>query len=240
MTHLALQVDGLTVSYLNSPVLDKIAFSIPQGLIVGIIGPNGAGKTTLIKSILGLIKPVRGSINCFGKSIAYVPQKGSVDWDFPITVKELVMMGRYGHIGLCRRPSKKDWELVDHYLKLVDMTAYKDRQISQLSGGQQQRAFIARALVQEADLLFLDEPFEGIDMASEAAIMGILRELQSKGKTIFIVHHDLNTVPHYFHWLILLNTKLMACGDVKQTFTEANLQSAYGTGFGLLTPDLRK
>jgi manganese/zinc/iron transport system ATP- binding protein len=237
---IAVQVDQLSVSYQNHPVLDRIGFKVPQGLIVGIVGPNGAGKSTLIKSILGLVKPARGSVNCFGKNVAYVPQRESVDWDFPITVKELVLMGRYGHLGLCKRPTKADHAIADKYLQLLDMTPYADRQISQLSGGQQQRAFIARALAQEADLLFLDEPFSGIDMASEAAIMNILKGLQEAGKTIFIVHHDLNTVPHYFQWVILLNSQLIACGSVKEAFTEENLQSAYGKGYSLLNPAMRK
>lgn len=240
MTQLALQVNQLSVAFQNHWVLDQIAFEIPQGLIVGIVGPNGAGKSTLIKSILGLIKPASGTIKCFGKSIAYVPQRESVDWDFPITVKELVLMGRYGHLGLCKRPTQEDHALVDRYLKLMEMTPYQDRQISQLSGGQQQRAFIARALAQEAELLFLDEPFSGIDITSEAVIMNILKELQQQGKTIFIVHHDLNTVLHYFQWMILLNTRLLACGEVQKTFTEENLQSAYGKGYSLLNPALRK
>jgi len=240
MKPIAVKVDQLSVSYHNQPVLDRIAFQVPEGLIVGIVGPNGAGKSTLVKSILGLIKPAGGSVNCFGKKVAYVPQRESVDWDFPITVKELVLMGRYGHLGLCKRPTKADHAIADKYIKLLEMTPYAERQISQLSGGQQQRAFIARALAQEADLLFLDEPFAGIDMATEAAIMNIFKELQNFNKTIFIVHHDLNTVPYYFQWIILLNGQLIACGSVKETFTEENLQSAYGKGYSLLNSAMRE
>jgi manganese/zinc/iron transport system ATP- binding protein len=236
----ALQVNQLSVIYKSHLVLDCINFEIPEGVIVGIIGPNGAGKTTLIKSILGLIKPIRGTVNYFGKSIAYVPQRESVDWDFPITVRELVLMGRYGHLGLCKRPTKDDHDLVNGYLGMLDLAAYADRQINELSGGQQQRAFIARALAQQADILFLDEPFAGIDMSSEATIMQILKTLQVNGKTIFVVHHDLNTVPHYFNWMILLNTRLLACGHVKETFTDENLQSAYGKGYSLFNSSLRK
>ena len=176
----------------------------------GIVGPNGAGKSTLIKASLGLIKPISGKIEYFNlplkdvqKRIAYVPQRQSVDWDFPITVRDLVLMGRYGRLGPLRWPRKADWAAADRYLEMVGMGPYAGRQISQLSGGQQQRVFIARALLQEADIYFMDEPFAGVDLATEKVIMNILSNLKSEGKTVFVVHHDLNTVESYFDWVVL-------------------------------------
>lgn len=244
--HMALQAHQLTVNYGKTPVLWDITFGVPQGHLVGIVGPNGAGKSTLIKAALGLLKPISGKIEFFGlplkevrKRIAYVPQRQSVDWDFPITVRDLVLMGRYGRIGVLRWPRKADWAAADHYLEMVGMEPYADRQISQLSGGQQQRVFIARALLQEADLYFMDEPFAGIDLATEKVIMNILRKLKSEGKTVFVVHHDLNNVESYFDWVVLLNMHLIACGPVHDVFNAENLHATYGKSFSLFDEALK-
>lgn len=236
----ALQVYQLSVNYDNTPVLWDLSFEVPQGLLVGIIGPNGAGKSTLIKAALGLLKPISGKIAFLGQplaehrnKVAYVPQRETVDWDFPITVRNLVLMGRYGKLGLFRWPRKADWSAADHYLEMVGMSDYADRQISQLSGGQQQRVFIARALLQEADIYFLDEPFSGIDLASEKVIVSILQKLRDQGKTVFVVHHDLNSVENFFDWIILLNMRLVACGPVQEVFTPALLNATYGKSYAL-------
>jgi manganese/zinc/iron transport system ATP- binding protein len=242
----ALEAHQLTVNYDKTPVLWDITCAIPQGHLVGIVGPNGAGKSTLIKASLGLIKPISGKIEFFNlplkevrKRIAYVPQRQSVDWDFPITVRDLVLMGRYGRLGIMRWPRKADWEAADRYLEMVGMGPYANRQISQLSGGQQQRVFIARALLQEADIYFMDEPFAGIDLATEKTIMNILRKLKSEGKTVFVVHHDLNTVESYFDWAILLNMHLIACGPVHEVFNAENLNATYGKSFSLFDEALK-
>ncbi len=236
----------LTVNYDRTPVLWDISFEIPAGQLVGIIGPNGAGKSTLVKTAMGLLQPMSGKVQFFGHSltdlhnrIAYVPQRESVDWDFPITVHELVLMGRYGRLGLLRRPRAADHEAADYYLDLVGMMEFRNRQISQLSGGQQQRAFIARALIQEAEVYFMDEPFAGIDHASEKVIMELLRQLRDKGKTVFVVHHDLNTIESYFDSVIMLNIALIACGRVSDVFTPENLSKAYGKSYALLDEALR-
>lgn len=243
---LALHVQQLTVNYEKTPVLWDITLEVPRGKIVGIIGPNGAGKSTFIKTALGLVRPISGKIEFFGqplsearRRIAYVPQRESVDWDFPITVRDLVMMGRYGTLGLCKWPRKADVAAVNHYLELMGMGPYSNRQISQLSGGQQQRAFIARALVQEADIYFMDEPFAGIDIATESVIMQTLRQLRSEGKTVFIVHHDLNTVESYFDWVIMLNMRLVACGDVVEAFNPDTLNMTYGKSYALFDEALK-
>lgn len=243
---LALQVSQLSVNYDQSPVLWDISLAVPTGKLVGIIGPNGAGKSTLIKAVLGLVPPISGKVEFFGQSladvrlrVAYVPQRESVDWDFPTTVRDLVLMGRYGRLGLFRWPRQADWAAVDHYLDTVGMSQYADRQISQLSGGQQQRAFIARALVQEADIYFMDEPFAGIDLASETVIMNILRQLRAKGKTVFVVHHDLNTIEDYFDWAILLNMRLVACGNVAEVFNPETLHATYGKSYALFDEALK-
>lgn len=242
----ALTVNQLTVNYGKTPVLWDISLEVPQGVLIGIIGPNGAGKSTFIKAALGLIKPISGKMEFFGKplkkvrqSVAYVPQRESVDWEFPVTVRDLVLMGRYGRLGLWQRPRQADWAAVDHYLEIVGMTAYAHRQINQLSGGQQQRAFIARALLQEADIYFMDEPFAGIDMASETVIVKLLQQLREKGKTVFVVHHDLNTVEQYFDWAMLLNMRLVACGPVKEAFTPQNLNKTYGKSYALFDEALK-
>lgn len=243
---IALQVYQLTVNYDKTPVLWDISLTVPRGKIVGIVGPNGAGKSTFIKTALGLVQPISGKIEFFGqplsearRRIAYVPQRESVDWDFPITVRDLVMMGRYGTLGLCKWPRKADYAAVNHYLELMGMTVYADRQISQLSGGQQQRAFIARALVQEADIYFMDEPFAGIDIATETVIMNTLHQLKAKGKTVFIVHHDLNTVESYFDWIIMLNMRLVTSGSVLEAFNPDTLNMTYGKSYALFDEALK-
>ncbi len=242
----ALNIRQLTVNYDATPALWDVSLEVPSGKLVEIIGPNGAGKSTLIKAILGSVKTLSGKIEVLGRtykeaqsSIAYVPQRESVDWDFPITVRNLVMMGRYGKLGLFKRPSKKDWEAVDRCLDLVGMTPYAHRQISQLSGGQQQRTFIARALAQEAQVYFMDEPFAGIDIATESTLMNIFRGLIKEGKTLFIVHHDLTTVESYFDWAIVLNIRLVACGKVSEAFTPRTLNACYGKSAALLDEALR-
>lgn len=246
MTDKALKVYQLSVNYDTTPVLWDITFEIPSGQLVAIVGPNGAGKSTLIKTALDLVHPISGKVEFFGKSlkemrrrIAYVPQRESVDWDFPITVHDLVIMGRYGRLGFLRWPRRADHCAADHYLDLVGMLEFRDRQISELSGGQQQRAFIARALIQEADIYFMDEPLTGIDHVSEGLIMALLQRLKKKGKTVFIVHHDLSSVHSYFDWVLLLNTSLVAYGDVASTFTSENLHRTYGKSYTLLEEALR-
>lgn len=243
---LALQVHQLSVNYDKTPVLWDITFEIPPGKIVGIIGPNGAGKSTFLKTALGLLQPISGKIEFFGqplkdvrRRIAYVPQRETVDWDFPITVRDLVLMGRYGTLGIFQWPRKADYKAAEYCLDTVGMAGYADRQISQLSGGQQQRVFIARALVQEADVYFMDEPFAGIDMATETVIMNLLRQLKAKGKTVFVVHHDLNTVESYFDWLIMLNMRLVACGPVIEVFNPDTLNAAYGKSYALFDEALK-
>lgn len=236
-----LKVEHLTVNYDKTPVLWDINFSIPEGKFVGIIGPNGAGKSTLLKTALGLMRPLSGKVEFFGQPfkkvrsrIAYVPQRTSVDWDFPISVFDVVLMGRYGKLGLLKRPKIADREAAKRALEMVGMLPFADRQISQLSNGQQQRVFIARALLQEADVYLLDEPFAGIDAATEKTIVALLEELKCKGKTVFIVHHDLNTVDRYFDWAILLNTCLIACGPVAEVFNADNMARTFGRSNALL------
>lgn len=237
----AIDVEQLTVNYDKTPVLWDISFSIPQGVLVGIIGPNGAGKSTLLKALLGVVKPLSGKVSFFGqplkkvlKRIAYVPQRSSVDWDFPITALDLVLMGRYGKLGLLHWPRAADKEAARAALNMVGMLSFADRQIGQLSGGQQQRIFIARALLQEADIYLMDEPFAGVDIATEKAIIALLNQLKVQGKTVFVVHHDLNSVERYFDWIILLNTSLIATGSIKEVFHPENLQRTYGSSSVLL------
>lgn len=242
----ALQINQLTVNYDKAPVLWDITMEIPCGKLVGIVGPNGAGKSTFIKTALGLVDPIAGKVEFFGhplsqvrNRVAYVPQRESVDWDFPITVRDLVLMGRYGHLGLFSWPRQADWSATDHYLEMVGMSGYAKRQISQLSGGQQQRAFLARALAQEADVYFLDEPFTGVDLGTETAIMDLLRRLISKGKTVFVVHHDLNTVESYFDWVIMLNMRLVGYGAIGDVFNANTLNTTYGKSYALFDQVLK-
>lgn len=236
------EVHDLTVSYQKKPVLWDVDFDIPEGKLIAVVGPNGAGKSTLIKAIMGLLEPVSGHVLIYGKPldeqrqrIGYVPQRETVDWDFPINVMDLVVMGRYSHLKIFQRPSKKDREIAEKALEQVGMLPYAKRQISQLSGGQQQRVFLARALAQDADIYFMDEPFAGVDASTESAILELLRELRSAGKTVIVVHHDLQTVSDYFDWVMLLNLRLVAFGPMKETFTTENLQKAYGGRLNILS-----
>lgn len=231
----ALEVHNLTVSYDQSPVLWDVDFIIPQGKITGVIGPNGSGKTTLIKTIMGILKPDSGFVRVLDqkldqvrKKVAYVPQKESVDWDFPATVKDVVKMGRYKPLRFWKRLTATDHQIVNDAIEQVGLTAFKDRQIAQLSGGQQQRVFLARALAQKADIYFMDEPFVGVDAATENAILNILQSMIVQGKTVVIVHHDLHTVAKYFDYIILLNTRMVACGPKNEVLTKENLENAYG------------
>ena len=231
----AIEVNDLTVAYRDQPVLWDIDLDVPAGVLMAIVGPNGAGKTTLIKAILGLVRPAAGEITIYGKPyreqrhlIGYVPQRGSVDWDFPTTVLDVVMMGRYGTLGWFRRPGRRERTQAMAALEQVSMAELAGRQISQLSGGQQQRVFLARALVQDAAVYFMDEPFQGVDAKTERAIVTLLQTLRAEGKTVVVVHHDLQSVPEYFDWVMLLNVRRIAAGPVAEVFTDENLRVTYG------------
>ncbi|MEM9950487.1 MAG: metal ABC transporter ATP-binding protein [Chloroflexota bacterium] len=232
---IALEVDDLTVAYNSKPAIWDIDLSVPEGVLMAIVGPNGAGKSTFIKSVLNLIPKSAGTASFYGKPyekarslVGYVPQRGSVDWDFPTSVIDVVMMGLYGKLGWFRRAGKKERELALHALEQVGMADYADRQISQLSGGQQQRTFLARALVQDAQIYFMDEPFAAVDAVTERAIVSILHELRERDKTVLVVHHDLQTVEEYFDWVTLLNVEVIASGPTDTTFTPENLRKTYG------------
>ena len=236
----AIEAEDLHVHYGKTTVLWDINFQIPTGLIVGVFGPNGAGKSTLFKTALGLIKPLSGKISLLGEPIhagrckvAYVPQRESVDWDFPITAEEVVLMGRYGRMGLFGRIRRSDREAALHALDLVGMADLAKKQIGQLSGGQQQRLFIARSFLQNADVFLLDEPFAGVDLATEKAIMDLLRKQRDLGKTILIIHHDLTVIEEYFDWALLLNTRFIACGPSQTAANQENLKRAFGKGQSL-------
>jgi manganese/zinc/iron transport system ATP- binding protein len=234
-TEPAVEVTDLTVAYGEKPVLWDVDLEVAPGVLMAIVGPNGAGKTTLIRAILGMLKPAAGQALVYGRPyeeqrrrVAYVPQRGSVDWDFPTSVLDVVLMGRYGRLGWVRRPGSADKAAARTALEQVGMAELSGRQISQLSGGQQQRVFLARALVQEADVYFMDEPFQGVDATTELAIVELLRTLRSGGKTVIAVHHDLQTVPEYFDQVTLLNVRRIASGPVEEVFTEENLRRTYG------------
>lgn len=229
-----ISVENLSVNYDKKQAIWDMSFSVPSGHLIGIVGPNGAGKSTLVKAMMGLADPLSGVVSYCGKSlgemkgkIAYVCQRSSVDWDFPITVFEVVLMGLYGKLGLFKRPSKLDRERVMEILKIIGMEKMHSRQIGDLSGGQQQRLFVARALLQDADVFFLDEPFAGIDMATEKLLIGLLRDLVKKGKTVFIVHHDLKTVESYFDYLIMLNLRLIKAGLTRDVFNQDSIASMF-------------
>ena len=237
----ALEVRDLTVAYREKPVLWDIDLNVPEGVLMAIVGPNGAGKTTLIRSVLGLQEKAAGQVRIYGQDyeqqrhrIAYVPQRGSVDWDFPTSVLDVVTMGLYGKLGWIRRPGKKERQKAREALQKVDMEAYAGRQISQLSGGQQQRVFLARALVQDAQMYFMDEPFQGVDATTERAIIALLRALRKAGKTVIAVHHDLQTVPEYFDQVMLLNVRCIASGSIEDVFNDENLRLTYGGRIGFL------
>jgi len=238
----ALEIHDLTVSFDKKPVLWGVDLEVPRGSLAGIIGPNGAGKSTLIKSIMGLLPLSSGYIKLFDKDlnqvrqkVSYVPQRESVDWDFPASVMDVVLMGRYGNLGLFKRPRKADREAAAYALAQVGMEPFEGRQISQLSGGQQQRVFLARALTQQADIYLMDEPFAGVDAATEKAIIQLLKKLVKEGKTVLVVHHDLQSVSTYFDWLIMLNLRLVASGPKKEVFQPHMLEETYGGKLTLLT-----
>ncbi len=231
----AVEIHDLTVAYREQPALWDIDLVVPPGCLMALVGPNGAGKTTLIKAMLGLIKPVSGRVLIHGQpytsnrqAVAYVPQRTSVDWEFPTTVFDVVLMGTYGSLGWFRRPGALQKDAARLALARVGLRDLEHRQISQLSGGQQQRVFLARAIVQDAPVYVMDEPFQGVDAPTEAAIVTILRELRDQGRTALVVHHDLSTVPDYFDHTTLLNVRRIASGPTPEVFTEANIKLAYG------------
>ena len=239
---LPIEIHDMTIAYHRKPVLWDVDLEVAEGKLVGIIGPNGAGKSTMIKAIMELIPKASGWVKIYGrpyreqrKIIGYVPQRESVDWDFPISALEVVLMGRYGHIGWMRRPGKEDRRIAEEAMEKVGMGEFSNRQISQLSGGQQQRVFLARALAQDARLYLMDEPFAGVDAATERAIIDILIELRRQGKTILVVHHDLQTVTEYFDWVIMLNMRVVASGPTDEVFTDENLHRTYGGRLTLLS-----
>jgi manganese/zinc/iron transport system ATP- binding protein len=236
MDEIVIEVNDLTVAYREKPVLWDIDLEIPRGVMMAVVGPNGAGKSTLIKALLEIINPIAGEVKFFGESykkarkrIGYVPQRESVDWDFPTTVLDVTLMGKYGYLGWIKRPSKKDKKEATEVLKKVGLDGFQNRQISQLSGGQQQRVFLARALMQDAEIYFMDEPFQGVDAKTEKAIINVLKEMKKKNKTLVVVHHDLQTIREYFDWITILNIRLVECGPVDKVYTAENLHKAYGS-----------
>lgn len=238
----ALEVHDLTVSYDKKPVLYGIDLCAKAGELVGIMGPNGAGKSTFMKTVMGLIQPTEGWVRIFGepvykqlKRVAYVPQRESIDWDFPVSVFDVALMGRYGKLGLLRRPKSTDKDFAAHCLERVGLLEFAKRQISELSGGQQQRVFLARALAQESELYFMDEPFAGIDVTTERLLIELFQELKAKGKSLFIVHHDIGSAKHYFDSLILLNMRLIAFGPTQSVLTEQVLNETYGGRLNILS-----
>ncbi|MDG6778359.1 metal ABC transporter ATP-binding protein [Thiomicrorhabdus sp. zzn3] len=236
-----IRVTNLSMRYHYKPVLTDVSFEIPEGKTIAIIGPNGAGKSTLLKGMMELEPLIEGQVEFFGQPLAnkrlttaYVPQREEIDWDFPIDVMDVVLMGRHGQLKFWQRPSAQDKQIAEQALKDLKMWEFRDRQISQLSGGQQQRVFLARALAQQANLYLMDEPFAGVDMATEKAIIGLFHTLKAQGKTIVCVHHDLNTVDTYFDWVLMINARLVAAGPVETTLTPENLQKTFGSRLSLL------
>ena len=223
----AIEIKNLTVAYGENIALEDLNLNIEVGSLMALVGPNGAGKSTLIKAILKFLKQITGEIKINAKTLAYVPQRNSVDWDFPTTLFDVVEMGCYGRVGLFKRVSKEEKQKVLKAIEQVGMLEFKDRQISELSGGQQQRAFIARALVQEADIYLMDEPFQGVDSTTEKSIVEILKKLKAEGKTIIVVHHDLQTVPTYFESVALINKTVIVSGKVSEVFTQENIDVTY-------------
>ena len=223
----AIEIRKLTVAYGENIALENLNLDIEAESLMALVGPNGAGKSTLIKTILKFLKQITGEIKINGKTLAYVPQRNSVDWDFPTTLFDVVEMGCYGRVGLFKRVNKEEKQKVLKAIEQVGMLDFKDRQISELSGGQQQRTFIARALVQEADIYLMDEPFQGVDSTTEKSIVNILKKLKSEGKTLIIVHHDLQTVPTYFESVTFINKTVIASGKVKEIYTQENIDKTY-------------
>jgi manganese/zinc/iron transport system ATP- binding protein len=236
-----IEIHDMTVAYHRRPVLWDVDLTIERPSLVGIVGPNGAGKSTLIKAVLGLVPIASGRVTLFGQPavnqrqlVGYVPQRESVDWDFPVNVLDVVLMGTYGRLGWFRRPGRREREWALECLRHVGLADLARRQIGQLSGGQQQRTFLARALAQRAEIYFMDEPMAGVDAATERVIFSLLRELRAEGKTVLVVHHDLRTVPTYFDEVVLLNMRLVASGATEKTFTNENLRKTYGGRLGIL------
>ncbi|MDO5509992.1 MAG: metal ABC transporter ATP-binding protein [Weeksellaceae bacterium] len=234
MKDTAIRMDDLTVVYKDKPVLWDVDWQVNVGDFRCIVGPNGAGKSTLIKSLLGMIEPIAGSISVFGKNfkpsdnhIAYVPQRSGVDWDFPVNVLDVVMMGSYGKLSWFKSPGKSEQRKAMECLEMLQMQNFANRHISQLSGGQQQRVFLARALMQNAPIMLLDEPLQGVDAKTEEIVMRLLRELQQAGRTIVVVHHNLQTVKRFFDQVTLLNVVIIASGEVSDVFTEENVRKTY-------------
>ncbi|WP_454085887.1 metal ABC transporter ATP-binding protein [Georgenia sp. Marseille-Q6866] len=230
-----LSVHGLTVAYRDEPVLWDVSFTVPEGRLVGVVGPNGAGKTTLLKAAMGLVRPVAGGVEIFGRplervrrEVGYVPQRGSVDWDFPTDARDVVEMGTYGRLGWLRRPGAAERRTAERCLERVGMLELSGRQVGELSGGQQQRVFLARALAQDARLYLADEPFVGVDYLTERVVVDLLRELRDEGRTVVVVHHDLSTVAEYFDTVVLLNRELVAAGPTAEVFTPENIARTYG------------
>lgn len=231
----ALEIHDLIVSYQKKPVLYGVDLAVPQGSMVGVVGPNGAGKSTLIRTVMGLVSHAHGWVKVFGgelkdsiKRVGYVPQRESVDWDFPVSVMDVVLMGCYGRSGLIKRPGQMEKEKAMQALEKVGLEAYSKRQISNLSGGQQQRVFLARALAQESDLYLMDEPFAGVDAATEVAIVDLLGQIRDQGKTLIVVHHDLATAREYFDMILLLNMRVVGFGKTNEVFNSELLQKTYG------------
>ena len=229
-----IEIRNLSVTYRTDPALWNIDLNLPEGNMIAIVGPNGAGKSTLIKAVMGLVPITAGKVSVYNKpyskqrnKIAYVPQRGSVDWDFPTDALDVVEMGLYGRLGWFRRPNSKTREKARDCLKKVGLEKYADRQIGQLSGGQQQRVFVARALAQDPQIYLMDEPLNGVDAITEETILSILENIRKEGKTIVMVHHDLQTVDKYFDWVVMLNRNLIATGPIKEVFTKENLDRAY-------------
>jgi manganese/zinc/iron transport system ATP- binding protein len=243
----ALEFHDVSVAYDRRPVLYGVDASLPAGTLCGVMGPNGAGKSTLLKAAMGLLPLRTGWVKFFGdafhrvrEKVGYVPQRESVDWDFPVTVRDVVMMGRFGRLGLFRRPGPADVKAVNEALERVQLTDLADRQIGNLSGGQQQRVFLARALAQDSQLYLMDEPFSAVDAATESAIISLLKEMRDAGKTIVVVHHDLTTAPEYFDHLLLLNLRTIAFGPTKEVFTPETLQKTYGGRLTLLSDAMKQ
>jgi manganese/zinc/iron transport system ATP- binding protein len=238
----AIEIHDMTIAYHKKPVLWDVDVTIPAGKLIGIIGPNGAGKSTMIKAIMDLVPKASGWVKIFNrpyiemrKKIGYVPQRESVDWDFPVNALDVAVMGRYGHLGWIKRPGKEDIKIAQEALDRVDMSEFSHRQINQLSGGQQQRVFLARALSQMAEIYIMDEPFAGVDAATEKAIISLLMDLRSQNKTILVVHHDLQTVTKYFDYLLMINMRMVASGPTDEIFNDINLQKTYGGRLTILS-----
>lgn len=236
-----ISVKNVSVSYHGTRVVEDVSFTFQPASLIGVLGPNGAGKSTLMKAMLGLIRKDSGTVHVgkrdiseVRKEIAYVPQRSNIDWNFPIIVKDTVLLGTYPKVGLFHRPKRKDKEWAMECLKTVGMESFANRQIGELSGGQQQRVFLARALAQKADYFFLDEPFVGIDVSSEEVIIDILRGLKEAGKIVFVVHHDLSKVKSYFDELVLINKQLIDAGPVDQVFQPGKMTQAYQRNFAML------